>query len=266
MNLASYALASAAALAAGAVNALAGGGTLVTFPVLVALGLPPVSANVTNTVALLPGYLGGAWSQRSVLARSDQRGRLALLLPAAAAGGLAGALLLLFGDERIFRFLVPYLILLASGLLAFGERIKRGLAARQVARGGVGPERMAGHPAGPSRTAVLAIAFASVYAGYFGAGASVIVLATLGIALDGPLSELNAVKQAVSLLGNLAAALFFSISGKVDWSFAAVMAVSALAGGTLGGTIAGRIKGPALRAAVVAVGIAIGAYYLVRRY
>jgi len=249
-----YAFAAAAAVAAGAVNSLAGGGTLITFPVLTALGIPAVSANVTNTVALLPGYLGGAWAQRSSLARPEGRRRLALFAAAALAGGLVGALLLLATDERIFRALMPYLILAAAFLLAIGERVKRRLASRREAgareRTGVG--------------AAAAIAGAAVYGGYFGAGVSVIFLAVLGIAVDEPLSELNASKQALSLVCNLAAALFFAFSGKVDWTIAGVMAICALGGGALGGAVAGRLKSSVLRALVVGVGLAVGVFYLVR--
>jgi uncharacterized protein len=258
LSAAGYAIASVAAAAAGAVNALAGGGTLITFPVLTALGLPAVMANVTNTVALLPGYLGGSWAQRSVLAQPGQRRRLAAFIPAAAAGGLVGALLLFLGGEKAFRALVPWLILFAAGLLAFGGKIKSGLDARKS------PSADSGAGSGPGPGPTLAIALASVYAGYFGAGASVISLAVLALALEGPLSELNAAKQAISLVGNLAAALLFSFSGRVDWTVAAAMAVSALAGGALGGLLAGRMKGPALRIAVVSIGLAVGAYYLIR--
>ncbi|MGA2547296.1 MAG: sulfite exporter TauE/SafE family protein [Rectinemataceae bacterium] len=256
-SLASYAAAAGAAIAAGAINALAGGGTLITFPVLLALGLPAVSANVTNTVALLPGYLGGAWAQSSILLRTDQRRRLALFVPVALAGGLAGAILLIVTDEKAFRALVPYLILLAAALLAFGDRIKRLLALRSV-----------GHPRPrwmPGLASASAMAIAAVYGGYFGAGLSVIILAVLGIALDDPLSELNASKQAISLACNLAAAVLFAFSGKVDWIVAAVMAVSALAGGVLGGLLAGKIKSSVLRSIVVGIGIAVGVYYLICR-
>ncbi len=247
--------AAVASLAAGAINALAGGGTLITFPVLVALGLGPVSANVTNTVALLPGYLGGAWAQRGVLAQGAQRGRLYRLVPAALAGGLVGALLLSATGERVFKAMVPYLILAAVLLLGFGERIKAGLLARSHGAGQA-------EGALPGAAAVAAISLASVYGGYFGAGVSVIILAVLGLALEGSLGELNALKQAISLAANLAAALFFSLSGPVDWIFACVMAGSALVGGALGGALAGRIKPGILRAAVVVAGSLVAGYYL----
>jgi uncharacterized membrane protein YfcA len=254
-GLEAYALAAAAAVAAGAVNSIAGGGTLITFPVLTALGLPAVSANVTNTVALLPGYLGGAWAQRAALTRPVGRRRLVLFAAAALAGGFIGAILLVFTDESVFRALMPYLILAASFLLAIGDRVKRMLASR----------RGEGSGEGIRAGAAAAIAAAAVYGGYFGAGVSVMFLAVLGIAVDEPLSELNAAKQALSLACNLAAALFFAFSGKVDWAVAAVMALSALAGGALGGAIAGSLRSSVLRAVVVAIGLAVGVFYLISR-
>src|SRR5262245_6304527 len=175
------------AILGGAVNALAGGGTLITFPVLTALGVPAVAANVTNTVALCPGYLGGALAQRGDL--RDQRARLARLLPAALAGGLAGGLLLLGSGERAFRALVPFLILLASLLLAAQGGVRRLL----VARSGGAPVR------GAERWSALAVGAAAVYGGYFGAGLSVIVLAALGLLLHESLTRLNAAKQVVAL-------------------------------------------------------------------
>jgi uncharacterized protein len=250
-------IAGLAAAVAGAINALAGGGTLVSFPALTALGLAAVSANVTNTLALLPGYLGGAWAQRSALARPDQRRLLLLFLPAAVLGGLAGALFLLATGERTFRTLVPFLILAAVLLLGFGERIKRALAAASLARRG-GRD---GGLEGPRPWAVAAVGIASVYGGYFGAGVSVIILAVLAIAIEGPLNELSALKQAISLACNLSAALFFAFSGRVDWGFALVMAVGALCGGAIGGRLAGKMRPGALRAVVVVAGLAASAYY-----
>jgi len=127
-----YVLVTLAAVAAGAINALAGGGTLITFPTLTAMGIPAVSANVTNTVALLPGYLGATFAQKEEVL--SQRRRLWLLLPAAL-GGLVGGLLLLRTDEKLFRQLVPFLILLASLLLAAQEPLKRWLAGKRGSTG-----------------------------------------------------------------------------------------------------------------------------------
>jgi len=240
-----------AAVLAGAVNALARGGTLITFPTLVALGLPAVTANVTNTVALCPGYFGATVAQSSDL--KGQRRRLWLVVPAGILGGVAGGLLLLGTGERTFRSLVPFLILAASGLLAAQDPVRRWLSRRspraaRVSQAWVG----------------LPIVAAAVYGGYFGAGLSVIVLAVLGLALDDSLTRLNALKQAVALGVNLAAAACFLFSGQVAWRVAAVMAAGALAGGVAGGRLAGRVPPTALRWVVVAIGLVVGAVYLVR--
>lgn len=252
-DLIQFLLAALAAMAAGAVNALAGGGTLITFPVLVALGLSPVSANVTNTVALSPGYLGGTLAQKKDL--EGQKQRLWIVLPAGAVGGIFGGWLLLQTGEKLFTDLVPFLILLASILLAIQDPVRGWLTRRlETRRGGSGPEAWSWLPVG----------FASVYGGYFGAGLSVIVLSALGLTLDDSLTRLNALKQAIAFAVNLAAALFFVFSGKVIWSMALVMAVGALIGGTLGGKFAGRIKPSILRWTVVTIGVILSVVYFMR--
>jgi hypothetical protein len=245
------ALAGVAAVAAGAVNALAGGGTLITFPTLTALGLPAVAANVTNTIALAPGHLGATLAQKRDLA--GQRARVRRLVPAALLGGLVGGLLLLYTSERLFRHLVPWLILVASALLAVQEPVRRWLL-RRLAR-----ERGA-HEA----LAVLPVFAASIYGGYFGAGLSVIVLAALGLLLGDSLTRLNATKQAIGFAANAAAAALFLFSGQVHWVAGLVMAVGAIAGGTLGGRLAGRVRPATLRLVVVTVGVVVGLAYLVR--
>ncbi|HEU4355639.1 MAG TPA: sulfite exporter TauE/SafE family protein [Actinomycetota bacterium] len=242
-----------AAFAGGTVNAIAGGGTLITFPVLVAVGVPAVSANVTNTVALSPGYLGGTYAQRSDL--SGQRRRLRLLAPVAVLGGLTGGALLLATGEELFRDLVPYLILGASVLLLLQERIRAGVL-RRAGEGGSTDRR-------EPWVAVPTFA-ASVYGGYFGAGLGVILLAVLGLVLEDSLTRINALKQALSFCVNVTAAAFFLFSGKVVWGAALVMAVAALAGGSIGGRLAGRMRAELLRRIVVLIGFAAGIAYLVK--
>lgn len=242
-----------AGIAGGAINALAGGGTLITFPLLTAVGIPPVSANVTNTVALVPGYVGGMLGQAADL--KGQRRRLLILIPAGALGGLAGGLLLLATSERLFRELVPWLILLASGLLAIQEPVKRWLARRNDARGNVHISEF---------WIVLPVFLASVYGGYFGAGLSVILLAVMGLVIDDSLTRINALKQAVAFATNMTAALLFVFSGQVVWLAAGVMAAGALGGGALGGRLAGRIKPVTLRTTVVVIGVAVALIYLIR--
>jgi uncharacterized membrane protein YfcA len=245
-------LAGLAAVGAGAVNALAGGGTLITFPALTALGLPAVVANVTNTVALAPGHLGATLAQKRDLA--GQRARVRRLLPPALAGGLVGGLLLLFTSERVFRQLVPFLILLASALLAVQEPVRAWLVRR------LGSHARASHEA----FAILPVFAASIYGGYFGAGLSVIVLAALGLLIEDSLTRLNAAKQAVGFAANGAAAVLFLFSGQVYWPAALVMAVGAVAGGVLGGRLAGRVRPGTLRLVVVAIGVVVGLAYLLR--
>jgi len=246
-------LAGLAAVAAGAVNALAGGGTLITFPALIALGLPAVAANVTNTIALAPGHLGATLAQKKDLA--GQRARVTRLVPAALLGGLVGGLLLLFTSERVFRQLVPFLILLASALLAVQEPVRAWLL-RRLARG----SRHASHA---EALAIVPVFAASIYGGYFGAGLSVIVLAALGLLVDDSLTRLNATKQAIGFAANGAAAVLFLFSGQVHWAVGLVMAVGAVAGGALGGRLAGRVRPATLRRVVVTVGVLVGLAYLI---
>lgn len=252
MTLIQYLLAALAALAAGVINALAGGGTLITFPMLTFLGIPAVSANVTNTVALCPGYFGGTLAQLNDL--RGQTKRLWLLIPAGAIGGVIGGLLLLQTGEKLFKDLVPYLILLASGLLAIQDPVRAWLTKRMAQGKGGGLENLTWLPVG----------LASIYGGYFGAGLSVIVLSALGLTLEDTLTRLNALKQAVGFAVNVAAAIFFLFSGKVFWTVALVMAVGALIGGTLGGKLAGKIKPATLRWTVITIGVIISIIYFIR--
>jgi uncharacterized protein len=242
-----------AAIGAGAINALAGGGTLITFPMLIAVGVPPVNSNVTNTVSLIPGYLSATFAQLKDL--KGQEARLWWLLPLSAVGGLAGGIILLATEEALFRALVPYLILFAAALLAVQEPLRARIVRRL--------EQDGAQSLSPFWT-VLPVGLAAIYGGYFGAGVSVIVLAVLGLVFDDSLTRLNALKQAISFSINITAAIFFVFSGQVVWSAATVMAVGALVGGALGGRIAGRIKASTLRLVVVVIGVAVAIIYLVR--
>jgi uncharacterized membrane protein YfcA len=241
-----------AALLAGTVNAIAGGGTLITFPMLTAVGLPPVAASVTNAVALCPGYLGGVLAQLKEL--RGQGRLLQLLLPVAVVGGIAGGALLLNTGERVFRTLVPFLILGATLLTALQEPlrawlVRRGSAARSALLAGAG---------------VVLVALAAIYGGYFNAGLSVIVFGVLGLLFNETFARLNAIKGAISFTTNLSATTFFVFSADVLWLVVAVMALCALAGGALGGRLASRVKASTLRWCVVAIGTAVGVAYLLR--
>ena len=243
-----------AAVCGGAVNALAGGGTLITFPALTALGVPALQANVTNTVALTPGYLGGAWAQRGDL--SGQRPRVVVTALPALAGGVVGGLLLLKTGTALFGKLVPWLILLATALLAAEPWLKRHVV-----------ERLQRQPAGrqASLTAVGVTAFAgAVYGGYFGAGLGIVMLALFSFVLPDSLTRVNALKQTLSLLANGSAAVLFAATGRVVWPAAAVMALGALLGGSLGGRFAGRVPAGVLRRVVVALGLAVAIAFFVR--
>lgn len=242
-----------AAVAAGAINALAGGGTLITFPMLTAVGVPAIAANVTNTIALCPGYVGGTLAQARDL--RGQANRLWLTLPAGMIGGLIGGVLLLRTGEKLFRDLVPFLILLASLLLAIQDPV-RGWLTRRLGQGVSGDHL--------SKWSWLPVGLAAVYGGYFGAGLSVIVLAALGVTLEDNLTRLNALKQLIGFVTNVAAAVFFLFSGQVVWLAAGVMAVGALIGGSLGGRLAGRVKPSTLRWIVVSIGVLVSVLYFIR--
>jgi uncharacterized membrane protein YfcA len=242
-----------AALAAGFINAIAGGGTLVSFPVLMALGLPPVAANVTNTVALCPGYFGGVFAQRKDFAA--QKKRLYTILPLSMLGGIAGGLILLNTGEKAFNGIVPYLILLACVLLAIQVPVKKWMLSRTGKTHGKMAKR-----AGAATLLILA----SLYGGYFGAGVSVIVIAILGLIYDDSLTELNVLKQAISFSINVSAAIYFSFTGKVDWTFALIMMVGAVSGGVLGGRFAGTIKPGLLRWIVILTGCTAALIYLLK--
>jgi uncharacterized membrane protein YfcA len=253
----------ATGVAVGLINALSGGGSLLSFPLLTALGLPALLANATNTVALLPGYLGAALAQRRDLA--GQGRRVLVLLPVALAGGLLGGALLLGSGEELFRVLVPWLILLGSLLLAFQPPLRAWLGAwqgRHRSRAGVLPNfSVSTHPLVWSLAPLL---FASVYGGYFGAGLSVILLAVLALCFEDSLTRLNALKQTLALAANLSAALLFLALGRVDGRMALLLGVGALVGGTLGGRLAGRIDPERLRWLVVGIGVAVAALFWLR--
>ncbi|MFY9151259.1 MAG: sulfite exporter TauE/SafE family protein [Prolixibacteraceae bacterium] len=233
-----------AALVAGFINAIAGGGTLITFPALLYLGFTPVVANVTNTMALVPGTIGGMWGQRNDF--RSQYSRLLKLLPVAILGGIGGGLLILNTSEKIFASLVPYLILLATLLLASQPLLKKWLVARL------------GHAHTEHHNPVLMMTlvfFASIYGGYFGAGLGVILMAVLGFVTDDSMNRLNFLKQALAFSINVAAAVYFAFSGKVEWMAALVMIFGSVSGGFIGGKMAEKMKPAILRWIVVTSGI-----------
>lgn len=245
-----FGLIAIAACAAGFINAVAGGGTLISFPVLIALGIPPIVANVTNTVALCPGYLGAAFARLKDL--KGQKKLLSILIPVSILGGIAGGFLLLTTEEKLFRTLVPFLILLASCLLAMQNLIKIWLI------------RLNKKGRKISILVSIPVFFAAIYGGYFGAGLGVILLAVLGLLLDGSITHLNTLKQILSFIINISAAIFFLFSGKIIWSVAFVMIIGSLIGGAFGGKFAGNINPVLLRWIVVVIGVSIAVVYLIK--
>jgi uncharacterized membrane protein YfcA len=252
----SYVLAGGAGCIAGAVNAVAGGGTLVSFPALSALGLSPVRANVTNIIALTPGYAAGTYSQRADL--KGQAATTVRLGVFAGAGGLVGSVLLVTTSAQDFREAVPFLILFSCGLLVGQDRLRQLLARRRQASGA--PARPHRHPEAATPVGVF---LSSVYGGFFGAGLGIMLLAVLGLFSDDGLPRLNAVKQALSFVIGVVASLFLAFSGHVAWTFVAVVAPTSMVGGMAGGKVVHLVSPRVLRAAVVALGLAVAVRYWV---
>jgi uncharacterized protein len=234
----------AAAFVAGGVNAVAGGGSLISFPALIAVGHGSVAANVTNNVALLPGYLGGSVGYRAELA--DQRRRAAELSLTAAVGSAGGAALLLVLPPGVFEHIVPWLILGACALLAAQSRLRRFTGGH--------------HP----RALHAGTFLGCVYGGYFGAGLGIALLAVLGLALSDDLHRLNALKGLLSLVVSFVAAIAFAVFGPVDWAQAGLMAVASLAGGRTGVAVARRLPAERLRTVVIVFGIGVAIVLLIR--
>jgi uncharacterized membrane protein YfcA len=249
-----------AALAAGAVNAVAGGGSLVSFPALLAVGYPALTANVTNSVALTPGYLGGTVGYRRELV--GQRARVLALGATSAVGAVLGAVLLLVSSPALFERIVPFLIFLACGLLAVQTRLARLVRER---RGGGGRQAPAGRGGADRHTVPLFAAqfLAAVYGAYFGAGVGIMMLAILGIFLTDSLQRLNALKGLLSLLVSVVAAVWFVLFADVSWVAVAVMAAASLLGGQFGVLLARRLDDRVLRWLVIAFGVVIGMRLLI---
>jgi uncharacterized membrane protein YfcA len=238
-----------AGFGAGAVNAVAGGGSLVSFPALLAAGYPSVTANVTNNLAVLPGYVGGSLSYRREL--QGQGGRIRALAPTAVAGTLLGAVLLLTTPASIFDAVVPWLILAACALLALQPRAAAIAQRRREGRGGSGAALHGG------------LFLGAVYGGYFGAGLGIMLLALLGVLISDDLQRLNALKGVLSLIVTLVAALAFAVFGPIAWDAALVIGSASMAGGAVGVRVARRLPAPVLRAAVITYGVVVAIVLLV---
>lgn len=235
---------------AGAVNAVAGGGSLLSFPVLVATGLSPLSANVTNTVAQMPGYLSIVEGYRPDLRGQGPRIR-ALTVPALI-GALVGVGLLALGGDDAFEVVVPWLILGACVLLAVQPRLKAALQARDEERTGL------------SAPLILAVAAGAAYASYFGAAAGVLLLAIMAVGISDRLQRLNALNRYIVLIANAIAVPALILVAPVDWASVAVLAPATLVGGAVGARFARRLPDAVLRAAVIALGVVVAVWLLVR--
>jgi uncharacterized membrane protein YfcA len=236
-----------AGVAAGTINTVVGSGTLITFPTLLALGVPPVTANVSNTVGLVPGSVSGAIGYRRELA--GQRARLLRLGSASLLGGVLGAALLLVLPESAFDAIVPVLIGLGCVLVVLQPRVSGWVAARAAARG------REVHPHGAVWVWTL-VALTGVYGGYFGAAQGVLLMAVLGVGLQETLQRNNATKNVLAGLVNAVAAVVFIAVADVDWTAAGLIAVGSVVGGQVGATVGRRLPPVVLRAVIVLVGVA----------
>jgi uncharacterized membrane protein YfcA len=234
-----------AGIAAGTINTVVGSGTLITFPTLLAFGVPPVVANVSNTVGLVPGSFSGAVGYRAELA--GKRARLVRLGSASLVGGTTGAVLLLVLPSAAFDAIVPVLIGLGVLLVVVGPAVSRRVARRAEARGGL--------PDHGAWWVWPAIALAGVYGGYFGAAQGVLLVAILGIGVADSLQRHNATKNVLALLVNGIAALVFIAVADVDWLVAGLIAAGSVVGGQLGATVGRRLPPLVLRGVIVVVGV-----------
>jgi uncharacterized protein len=238
----------AAGMAAGTVNTIVGSGSLISFPTLLLLGYPPLVANVSNTLGLVPGVVSGVVGYRRELA--GQRARAIPLLVAGGLGGLTGAILLLVLPEAAFNRIVPILILVACALMAVQPRLTARIAERR-ARGGSAPA----HDGGPL---LLATVYATgIYGGYFGAGQGIILIALLAILIADDLQRLNGLKNAIAVTVNAVAAVLFIAVAPVAWEAVLLLAIGAIVGGQIGATVGRRMSPIVLRTVVITVGLIV---------
>jgi uncharacterized membrane protein YfcA len=234
----------AAGAAAGVINAIVGSGSLITFPILLALGYPPLTANISNNIGLVPGGVSGTWGYRREL--SGQSGTLRRLAPMSVVGSLAGALLLLWLPASAFEAIVPVLIAIAVVLVVLQPRIAAWAAGRREGhRGHVGP------------LAMIAVLIAGMYGGYFGAAQGVLLIGLLGSLLVENLQVVNAIKNLLTLLVNAVAAVTFTVVApeQVDWAVVVLIAAGSLTGGLAGAWVGRRLKPTILRGVVVVIGL-----------
>lgn len=239
----------AAGTAAGTINTIVGSGSLITFPTLLAFGFPPVTANVSNTLGLVPGSTSGVIGYRRELV--GQRGRVLRLGIFSASGGLTGGILLLALPASAFETIVPFLIILACVLVAVQPRLSRYLAAHRP------------HEAGHSRVLPVFVFLVGVYGGYFGAAQGVILIALLAIFVPDDLQRLNGLKNVLSLIVNGVAALLFLAKAPIAWEAVALIAAGSIVGGQIGAAVGRRLSPLALRSAIIVIGTIVAVRMLV---
>ncbi len=249
MDPADVGIALLAGLIAGVMNAIVGAGSLVSFPLLLTIGLPPVTANATNTVGLLPGTISAVAGYRREL--SERRPELLRLGAVAAVGGIVGALLLVMLPATTFERVVPFLLVGAAVLTGLQPRVNRWLTRRGGHRGAWG-------------LLVLGVGITAIYGGYFGAAQGVVLLALIGALYEPDIQQANALKNALALVANFVAAVLFIGGGIVDWKVALIVAAGSLAGGVLGVRLARRLPPTAFRAFAMTVAVVAAIVIAVR--
>ncbi|WP_142849701.1 sulfite exporter TauE/SafE family protein [Telmatospirillum sp. J64-1] len=241
----SFLLLAVAAFLAGGLNAVAGGGTFLTLPALIFTGMPPIQANATSAVAVLPGYIGSAVSFRKDLSPVAGIGIPGLLV-VGLLGGLAGALLLLVTPAEVFRSIVPWLLLIATALFAFGPKLALWLR---------------GRAANSRLTVVVSLFVVSIYGGYFNGGLGILLLALFSLLGMVNLNSMNGLKNVLSAVLALIAAVTFAAAGIVEWPEAAIMMVAATLGGYAGASVARRLPPALLRGGIVVVGLVMAVLF-----
>ena len=240
----SYIVITIAAFFAGILNAIAGGGSFLTFPALIFAGVPPVAANATSTLAVFPGYLGSAVGFKDDIAQVP-RATVMRYAVIALIGGLAGSLILLATSDRLFSAIVPWLLLLATLLFAFGDRIRARLAKMQL----------------PEKTALMAV---SVYGGYFNGGLGIILLSLFSALGMRNLDQMNGLKSGLSFVLSAISVATFALAGIIYWSEAAIMMIASTAGGYAGAHVAKALPNNVIRGFIIFVGFVMSAVFFIK--
>ncbi|EFI60204.1 MULTISPECIES: sulfite exporter TauE/SafE family protein [Comamonas] len=251
-NLGHLALLLAAAFTAGALNAVAGGGSFLTLPALVFTGVPPVIANATGTVALLPGYMAGAWGFKDDM-QSPPGLSMKQVVALSLIGGSAGAALLLFTPDATFRKVVPWLLLAATAMFAFGPQLRAWAAGKNSA-----------HATPSMAKAAAGMLIVAIYGGYFNGGLGILLLALFGLLGQTSLNAMNGMKNLVSALLTAIAVVIYAVGGIVEWKLALVMMAAATLGGYLGAHVARKIAPHVLRWGIVATGLVMAGLFFAK--